>query len=90
MTKIEEIERAIDAAILEAAGGQLDARLVKVSARAAVEAMREPTESMMFEGATTDVGVAHTADYRGRCLTPSHVWQAMIDAILNEKPEGGG
>jgi hypothetical protein len=53
-------------------------------ARVAIAAMREPTEAMQVAGATEDVCVAHTAEHRGRCLTPTHVWRAMIDAALKE------
>lgn len=47
-------------------------------ARAAIAAMREPTESMENEAADTDA--AEKRDYR-------RIWIAMIDAILSEGGE---
>ena len=50
-------------------------------ARAAIEAMREPTEEMLtaggykFESCTSDPGE--------RCHTGIHVWHGMIDAALS-------
>jgi hypothetical protein len=44
-------------------------------ARAAIEAMREPTEAML------DAGV----NFRERNARTEQIWQAMIDAALKEK-----
>lgn len=54
-------------------------------ARAAIAAMREPTEKMMIEGG--GVVPADEAEYRpDRAEQTAHdVWQAMIDAALKEK-----
>jgi hypothetical protein len=52
-------------------------------ARAAIEAMREPTEMMVNEGA---------AELRAGDLTrstPPHVWRAMIDEALSSTPTDG-
>lgn len=53
-------------------------------ARAAIAAMREPTEKMQVAGATAHVEVAHMARGEGRCLSPGLVWRPMIDAALEE------
>lgn len=47
----------------------------KEQARAAIEAMREPTEEMIFSGGKTP--------YYGRD-TPRIFWHVMIDAALSE------
>lgn len=49
-------------------------------ARAAIEAMREPTEAM--EEAALDVRPLMLPD------SPREVWGAMIDAALNEERQG--
>lgn len=49
-------------------------------ARAAIEAMREPTEAM--EEAALDVRPLMLPD------SPREVWEAMIDAALNEEGQG--
>ena len=55
------------------------------TARAAIEAMRTPTEAMEDAGYTRDAFRAGTQpgslDYR-----PDYIWQAMIDAALNTHP----
>jgi hypothetical protein len=48
-------------------------------ARAAIEAMREPTETMVNEGADE-----LRAGDRSRS-TPPHVWRAMIDGALHSE-----
>ncbi len=53
------------------------------AARAAVEAMREPTDAMVLRGHEM------VDDPRGGFVDVTNVidgWKAMIDAILNEKP----
>lgn len=55
-------------------------------ARAAVAALREPSHAMDSAGADVDI---HTDfDEDGRCVggAAREVWQAMIDAILADKP----
>ena len=47
-------------------------------ARAAVEAMREPTDEMIFDGGKAVLIVHHT-------LNTGDVYRAMIDAALEEK-----
>ena len=51
-------------------------------ARAAIEAMREPTEAMIAE-------VSGGAHFRGGLAASMHrsSWQAMIDAALSQKGE---
>jgi hypothetical protein len=55
-------------------------------ARAAIAAMREPTDAMV------DAGAAERFDsrYESEENHAKHVWDAMIDAILNEGEKGGG
>ena len=45
-------------------------------ARAAIAAMREPTEAMMR------AGVAQDPDYPGEYAAPEEYWRAMIDEAL--------
>lgn len=47
------------------------------TARAAIEAMREPTEEMVNSGECADDGMTHTD-------TVVDIYQAMIDAALSE------
>ena len=80
MTKIEEVAMAMNR---RARYKKDDDRNYYVDnwleiARAAVEAMREPTRAMC------DAGDA-TAEYWD-CLDADTTWIAMIDAILAEKP----
>jgi hypothetical protein len=49
------------------------------AARAAVEAMREPTEAMCKAGAHS-----MDRDYGDDSITADEMWSAMIDAILRE------
>lgn len=52
------------------------------SARASIEAMREPTEEMVEEAAYMD---DHSGSSVGQSLA-TRVYRAMIDAALSEKP----
>ena len=55
--------------------GQDESRIIhREDARAAIEAMREPTEEMSHAGWRTDSGISRV------------VWQAMIDKALNTDP----
>ncbi len=82
MTKLEEIALAIhrarypDAAVMDGIEGLSPAAAADVleEARAAVDAMLEPTESILDALSDED-----GAD-------PKRLWQQAIDAILNEKP----
>lgn len=68
---IERVARAIDEA--SQPPGQKDYKvLMKNAARAAIEAMREPTMDM--ESAASN--------WQGAQMTYSDVWRAMIDAAL--------
>jgi hypothetical protein len=92
MTKLEEIARAIERQhaaevdkILKEGATPNPWHLPAISygwlARAAVEAMRRPTEPMVSCGDWVIEG--HDPEI------PQHawnVWESMIDAILNEKP----
>jgi hypothetical protein len=77
-TKIEEVARAI----MEDSGGGRDRpdfnwRYYESAARAAIEAMREPTEAMRRE---CDGWNASPNDMEG-------CYSAMIDAALKEEPK---
>ena len=75
MTKIEEVARAIQGEVREPwPDDERESRaFFERLARAAVEAMRDPTENMINES------------YHDFDLVPLLVWQAMIDAALAEK-----
>ena len=79
MTMIERVARAIVKLRCARTGmGATDNCLLDPEeldeARAAIEAMREPTEAMIKEAAWED----------GR-VTARNVWQAMISEALNER-----
>lgn len=57
-------------------------RHTKAAARAAIEAMREPTYAMCF--ADTDAGPPTYNDP----LPPGMLWGAMIDVALQEEADG--
>ncbi|HEY1035029.1 MAG TPA: hypothetical protein VGE09_08610 [Pseudoxanthomonas sp.] len=92
MTKLEEVARAIageiDCVDWTAPDNTLShpARLNAIAleaARAAIEAMREPTEAM-YEAAI----LTHVRENKGIEHSPHLSWQAMIDAILKEEGNG--
>ena len=70
-TTIERVARALLVADRSAITPDYYQRM----ARAAIEAMREPTEAML------DAGV----NFRERNARTEQIWQAMIDAALKEK-----
>lgn len=87
MSKIEEVARAICENVTAASpddiipehphGSRKRWQAYEYAARAAIEAMRNPTEKMSDEGAANNFG------------KPSYAaWQAMIDAALNEQVTG--
>lgn len=82
-TMIERVARA-QAEVIFGKGCPLDDDDY-VRARAAIEAMREPTDAMVdagFDaGDDTVQGYSENAD-------PQDTWQAMIDAALNEQVSG--
>jgi hypothetical protein len=69
MTKLEQVALAISEFDLDGASGEYEQELMK-AARAAVEALRDPSEALFDEG--FPIG-----DVR-----PSQIWSDMIDAIL--------
>jgi len=71
MTMIEKVARAIEKAEL---GNNWEAQ-----ARAAIEAMREPTEEMAQRGG------AHLGLSPRDRFSMKAAWKKMIDAALNEK-----
>ena len=71
MTKLEEIAKAIS-------GSGVTSHASMRKARAAVEALRKPTPAML---------TAAFARQTREELIYEGVWRAMVDAILNEKPE---
>lgn len=93
MTKLEQVARAIWAKFEENpdyARLQMNAILAEELARAAVEAMQEPTEAMQKAGF-----LANRFDNKSPCEKPTCIaritmpadaaWSAMIDSILNER-----
>lgn len=74
MTMIERVAAALEAVPVDPdPGGPHGADYYERSARAAIAAMRDPTEGMML-------------DPRVRGDDDIEAWQAMIDAALTEKP----
>lgn len=82
MTMIERVARALAAS--DGAKFHVNPDVYLTLARAAIEAMREPTEHML------DYGACHE-DQDHDIFDEGHisreVWQAMIDAALAEKEE---
>jgi hypothetical protein len=76
MTKLEQVARAIQDKLLERHIVMLSVDAAD-AARAAVEALREPARCQ------TDA----LYDLRWKNINSDIVWQAMVDAILSEKPE---
>jgi hypothetical protein len=76
---VERVAKALNEISLE-----FQEETAELYARAAIEAMREPTPAMMKFGAedcgTTDL--ASTEDFE---FHYGEVWRSMIDAALNEK-----
>lgn len=83
ITMIERVARALceaegmewgaqASAMTSGSGGDNEQEYYLTQARAAIEAMREPTEAMQ------DAGESHCNDYG----TPSGCFRAMIDAAL--------
>ncbi|MBN9026241.1 hypothetical protein [Kaistia sp. MMO-174] len=79
-----EMVRRVAMAISEASAGStgadpaLDWKRFERQARAAIEAMREPTEEMIFRG-----GLVKDAPWDGR--KPARILSAMVDAALQDK-----
>ncbi len=100
MTKIEQVAEAMLVAFRDGhvkanklapyVSGQIDSALIdgpvdlRIIARAAIAAIREPSEEMVRSvDAVKDIG-----DYDAFLPTDARdIWQAMIDAALTEKPE---
>jgi hypothetical protein len=77
MTKLEEIARAIaDAMNMEQNPHMYEPEDTLRAARAAVEALREPTDQMIMDGGT-----------ELPAFVIKDIWQSMLDAILSEKPD---
>lgn len=75
MTKVEEVARAITFSLWGDRDGMWQCYVSE--ARAAIAAMREPTEKMLL--------AAEHAEELGDAPAYKH-WRAMIDAALEEKP----
>lgn len=80
MTMVERVADRIWKSHGWALGDDVDFADVLKIARAAIEAMREPTEAMAVAG--EDVVAAPFVG--GRLTDPSAVWSAMIDAAQKE------
>jgi len=81
MDMIERVAKAIATKALGEVGRDYDPFAVQNCipyARAAVEAMREPSEEMIFDGGKAVLIVHHT-------LNTGDVYRAMIDAALEKK-----
>ena len=95
MTKLEEIARAVRESWGDwIAPSSVDVEMSLIVARAAVEALWEPSEGMMQSGDEAILeGLQRAANDRPDLpLPPKHpehasheVWQAMLTAILEEE-----
>ena len=98
MTKIEEVARAIRVASPSAGRGDSHLRSQMLTeavcldlARAAIEAMREPTKQMLSGVRPQEYtiehyhGSGHHRSFPTLGSGPVQVWQAMIDAALSEE-----
>jgi len=75
MTMIERVAKAIEDVRCESFGEPIPAIINKM-ARAAIEAMREPTQQML------DASYGLAGSERGDGRAEASVWSAMIDAAL--------
>lgn len=72
-------------------GGELDGLRLREAARAAILAMREPTEEMLdggFAAMDYDDLMSENADYFNKRIA-GRVYRAAIDAALNPAPPQG-
>lgn len=78
-SKIEEVARAIGGDVWESCSDRMKEQF-RAQARAAIEAMKEPTEAMSK--------AAYEADGTSMMLAIAYedVWREMIDAALAEGP----
>jgi hypothetical protein len=85
---VERVARAIEDANLKASGDEDYTPL----ARAAIEAMREPTEAMLKAGfhknRWTNPKPCHDHCVGRVTLSIDEPWRAMIDAALSEQEQG--
>lgn len=86
MGMVEKVARAIYA-VDGGKGWHLHEKFYMDSARAAIEAMREPTEIMLVAGCNHDDPLGGLVDWRGENVTTREtiggVFTAMIDAVLS-------
>jgi hypothetical protein len=85
MTKLEQVARAIGEFDLDGASGIYEQQLMK-AARAAVEALREPTEEMV-KAAEQEIFEHMPGARDWTLLCAKDAIKAAIDAILSEKPD---
>ena len=82
---IERVARALEADYIRTSGVRLDMNPswapFRQSARAAIEAMREPTDKMLTAGGSVDAGHAWSPK-KELVASPGSVWTAMIDEAL--------
>jgi phenylpyruvate tautomerase PptA (4-oxalocrotonate tautomerase family) len=76
MTKLEEVARAVLSKWQEPSNDETVEQIAEQLARAAVEALRVPNETIV--GIILDYDEIHTH--------PGALWTSLIDAILREKP----
>ena len=84
MDMIERVSRALDKWTEDALNthGRFDTREM---ARAAIEAMRTPTEEMETAAFDADLDIYWGYCSNGKPGDPGDVWQVMVDAALGEK-----
>lgn len=90
MTEIERLARVLDGALIivrdKDDGAELQAHPVSV-VRAILQAMREPSEEMLWSG--MQVAFEELGSPSDWAMSPNEmrrVWQAMIDHVLSEAP----
>jgi hypothetical protein len=80
MTPVERVGEALSAKCMALFGSTWSIDVRRELARAAIEAMREPTEAMVD---------AARAEMLMDPVRSANVFHVMIDAALNEKPTPG-
>lgn len=88
---VERVARAMEAADDSGATGVFGSGPnVDAMARAAIAAMREPTEEMVLAGAGAMEGRSHEHEPQSAVIfgQPAEVWRAMNDQALSDAGEG--
>jgi hypothetical protein len=86
------IERVAQAILAKDPEGMFSVHYARVYARAAIAAMREPTEAMYKSDYNIEMAHSHNHGFPWEWSNdvPTKIWQLMIDAALecSAKPDG--